>query len=115
LNLDIGNVFIANQEPLDFVERFHRKISHVHVKDVSESLALESRGDLTGIASSHCAVGEGVNAQNVRRCIERLTALGYDGVLTIECEAQGGIIERSVTWMRQLIAQTMKPRARSFY
>lgn len=105
LNLDIGNVFIANQDPVEFVRRFHGKITHVHVKDVSERLAAESRGDLTGIASSHCAIGEGVNAENVRRCVELLVAHGYRGVLAIECEAQGGMIESSIAWMNQLIAE----------
>lgn len=105
LNLDIGNVFIAGQDPVEFVERFHPKISHVHVKDVSETLAVESRGGLTGIANSNCAIGQGINAGNVRTCVEMLASRGYRGVLTIECEAQGGLIESSVAWMRQLIRE----------
>jgi inosose dehydratase len=104
LNLDIGNVFIAGQDPAEFVERFHSKVNHVHVKDVSQSLAAESRGELTGIVSGHCAIGEGVNAANVRQCLERLAALGYSGVLVIECEGQGDLIESSLAWMRQTIA-----------
>jgi sugar phosphate isomerase/epimerase len=87
-----------------FVERFRNKITHVHVKDVSPTLAAESRGDLTGIASSRCAVGEGSNAENVRKCVELLADYGYRGVLTIECEAQGGLIEKSLIWMRKLLA-----------
>lgn len=115
LNLDIGNIFIAGQDPIRFVERFHPKISHVHVKDVAASLAAESRGELTGIASSHCAVGEGINAENVRKCLEMLVGHGYHGVLTIECEAQGGIMDRSLEWMRRLIADLRPaPRPRLF-
>ncbi len=113
LNLDIGNVFIANQDPMEFVERFHSRISHVHVKDVGESLAAESRGALTGIASSHCAIGDGINAANVRKCVELLAGYGYQGVLIIECEAQGGMIEASVAWMRRLIADLEAVRFRS--
>ena len=105
LNMDIGNVFIAGQDPVKFVERFHDKISHVHVKDVSESLVTGSRGELTGIANSQCAIGDGVNAANVRKCVEMLAGYGYRGVLTMECEAQGGLIESSLAWMRQLIAE----------
>jgi len=105
LNMDIGNVFIAGQDPVNFVERFHEKISHVHVKDVSESLVTGSHGELTGIGNSQCAIGEGLNADNVRRCVELLAGYGYQGILTIECEAQGGLIEASLEWMRLLIAE----------
>jgi inosose dehydratase len=105
LNMDIGNVFIAGHDPVAFVERFHDRISHVHVKDVNASQATESRGGLTGIVSGHCAIGGGVNAGNVRRCVELLSGYGYQGVLTIECEAVGGLIESSLAWMRQLIAE----------
>lgn len=104
LNMDIGNVFIAGQDPVKFVERFHDKISHVHVKDVSQSLVTESHGELTGIGNSQCAIGDGVNAANVRTCVEMLAGYGYRGVLAIECEAQGGLIESSLAWMRQLIS-----------
>ena len=113
LNLDIGNVFIAGQDPVEFVERFYPKISHVHVKDVNETLATESRGDLTGIGNSNCAIGNGINAGNVRRCVEMLAERGYRGVLTIECEAQGGLIESSVRWMRQLIREVEAGNQRS--
>jgi sugar phosphate isomerase/epimerase len=103
--MDIGNVFIAGQDPVKFVEQFKDKISHVHVKDVSESLVEEAHGELTGIGNSQCAIGEGVNAANVRKCVELLAANGYRGVLTIECEAQGGLIESSLAWMRKLVAE----------
>jgi sugar phosphate isomerase/epimerase len=106
LNMDIGNVSIAGQDPMEFVKRFHTRISHVHVKDISESLATEAWGELTGIASSHCAIGDGMIAGNIRRCVEMLTGYGYRGVLTIECEAQGGpMIERSLAWVQRLLAE----------
>ena len=71
------------------------------MKDVSASLAAAARGDLTGIAVSHCSIGEGVNADNIRECLRLLAASGYDGVLSMECEGQGGpMIERSLRWLR---------------
>lgn len=104
MNMDTGNTFIAGQDPVAFLERFAGMVSHVHVKDVSDSLAAAARGELTGIAVSHCAVGDGVNAENIRRCIQVLTAAGYRGVLSIECEGQGGpMIERSLAWVRELV------------
>ena len=104
MNMDTGNTFIAGQDPVEFVQRFHSRISHVHIKDVSESLAAAARGDLTGIAVSQCAIGDGVNAANIRRCVALLRQHGFDGVYSIECEGQGGpMIERSLAWVRALL------------
>ena len=106
MNMDTGNTFIAGQDPVAFAERFHSRIGHVHIKDVSQSLAAAARGDLTGIAVSHCAIGEGVNADNIRRCVELLHRRGFEGVLSIECEGQGGpMIERSLQWVRGLVQE----------
>lgn len=104
MNLDTGNSFIAGQDPVAFCERFKHKIAHVHVKDVSESLAAAVRGDQTGIAVSQCAIGNGVNAGNIRRCLEILRDTGFTGVLSMECEGQGGpMIERSLVWLRNTL------------
>jgi sugar phosphate isomerase/epimerase len=102
MNMDTGNTFISGQDPVSFLERFVGKVSHVHVKDVSESLAAAARGDITGIAVSQCAIGDGVNAENIRACLSILARTGYDGVLSLECEGQGGpMIEKSLTWLRE--------------
>ncbi len=106
LNMDTGNTFIAGQDPVAFLRQFLGKVNHVHVKDVSPSLAAASRGELTGIAVSHCAVGEGVNADNIRQSVALLAEAGYDGVLSLECEGQGGpLIERSLAWVRGLVGE----------
>jgi sugar phosphate isomerase/epimerase len=106
LNMDTGNTFIAGQDPVAFVERFRSRVNHVHIKDVSESLAAAARGDLTGIAVSQCAIGDGVNAENIRQVVQLLARSGYSGVLSLECEGQGGpMIERSLSWVRQLLSE----------
>jgi sugar phosphate isomerase/epimerase len=105
LNMDTGNTFIAGQDPAEFLGRFIDRVSHVHIKDVSESLAAATRGKQTGIAVSHCALGDGVNAANIQKCLKLLRDHGYDGVLSMECEGQGGpMIERSLKWMRETLA-----------
>ena len=110
MNMDTGNTFIAGQEPAEFLERFIERLSHVHIKDVSKSLAASVRGEQTGIAVSHCALGEGVNAGNIRRCLELLQDHGYNGVLSMECEGQGGpMIEHSLKWMRNTLAELNIP------
>ena len=106
MNMDTGNTFIAGQDPVAFLGSFIDKVNHVHIKDVSESLAAASRGELTGIAVSHCALGEGVNAANIERCVEMLVNAGYGGVLSMECEGQGGpMIEKSLAWLRGVVAR----------
>jgi inosose dehydratase len=104
MNMDTGNTFIAGRDPVAFLRRFLSKISHVHIKDVSESLAQAVRGGQTGIAVSHCALGAGVNAGNIRECLMILKGQGYKGALSIECEGQAGpLIEQSMAWLRQTL------------
>ncbi len=105
LNLDTGNTFIAGQDPVKFLKRFRHKLSHCHIKDVSEALARAARGQETGIASSVVAIGEGVNAENIAGCIEVLKKARWDGVLSIESEAAPGKIEQSIEWLRKEIAR----------
>jgi sugar phosphate isomerase/epimerase len=103
---------IAGQDPVAFLQRFRKHVSHVHIKDVSPTLAAAARGELTGIAVSHCAIGDGANAENIRRCIELLAEDGYDGVLSMECEGAGGpMIEKSLDWLRGVM-ERMESRAR---
>ena len=105
MNMDTGNTFIAGRDPVAFLGRFQGKVSHVHLKDVSPSLAAALRGASTGIAVSQCALGEGVNAGNIRKCLEALRDGGYHGALSIECEGQGGpMIEKSLAWLRATLA-----------
>ena len=101
LNMDTGNSFIAGNDPVEFITRFINKVRHVHIKDVSASLAEALRGQDTGIALSQCAIGDGVNADNIKQCMAVLRDAGYTGVLSMECEGEGGpMIERSLSWMR---------------
>ncbi|MCM8534451.1 MAG: sugar phosphate isomerase/epimerase [Lentisphaeraceae bacterium] len=107
LNLDTGNCFIAGQDPVAFTRRFVEKVDHCHIKDVTKELADAARGGMTGIALSHCSVGEGVNAQNIRECLGLLYKEGFDGVLSIECEGKGGpMLAKSVAWLKEALLET---------
>jgi sugar phosphate isomerase/epimerase len=104
MNMDTGNTFIAGQDPVAFLGRFKHKVSHVHIKDVSASLAASVRGELTGIAVSQCAIGDGVNKANIQKCFDILVEIGYSGVVSLECEGQGGpMIEKSLAFVRPLV------------
>jgi sugar phosphate isomerase/epimerase len=101
MNMDTGNTYIAGQDPVAFCRQFLDKITHVHVKDVSQSLAAAVRGEQTGIAVSQCAIGDGVNAQNIEQVLKALRDHGFDGVLSMECEGESGpLINRSLQWLR---------------
>jgi sugar phosphate isomerase/epimerase len=59
---------------------------------------------------SHCALGEGVNADNIRQCLTVLRDAGYRGVLSIECEGQSGpMIEKSLAWLRNTLRELSIP------
>ncbi|NQV34464.1 MAG: sugar phosphate isomerase/epimerase [Phycisphaeraceae bacterium] len=110
LNMDTGNSYIAGQDPVAFCERFKDKVTHVHVKDVSESLAAAVRGNQTGIAVSQCAIGDGVNGGNIKKVLTILRDRGFDGVLSMECEGAGGpMIEKSLTWLRKTLGELNIP------
>ncbi len=102
-NMDTGNNFISGQDPLEFLKRFRKVLKHVHSKDVSESLAAAARGEDTGIGSSEVAVGGGVNAGNIAKCIEYLRETDWDGVATIECYGSDENIASSMKFMRNLV------------
>jgi len=109
MNMDTGNTFIAGQDPVAFLQKFKNKVSHVHVKDVSETLAASLRGELTGIAVSQCAIGDGVNKENIEKCFDILVDIGYNGVVSLECEGQGGpMIEKSLHYVRGLVEAANK-------
>jgi len=104
MNMDTGNTFIAGQDPVAFLTKFKNKVAHVHIKDVSETLAAALRGELTGIAVSQCAIGDGVNKENIKKCFDILVDIKFDGVVSLECEGQGGpMIEKSLVFVRQLV------------
>ena len=102
-NMDTGNNFISGQDPLEYLKRFRKYLKHVHIKDVSESLAAAARGEDTGIGSSEVAVGGGVNAGNIAKCIEYLRETDWDGVATIECYGSDENIASSMKFMRNLV------------
>ena len=102
-NMDTGNAFIAGLDPLEYIKRFRKYLTHAHIKDVSPGLAAAVRGEETGIGMSEVPVGGGVNAQNIARSVEYLKQTDFDGVLSIECFGSDENIARSVKFMRGLV------------
>jgi sugar phosphate isomerase/epimerase len=104
LNLDTGNTFIAGNDPVEYLKRFRKYLSHAHIKDVSPGLAAAVQGQDTGIACSEVPIGGGVNADNIKRCVEYLRETNWSGVLSIECSGSDENIRGSVEFLRGLLA-----------
>jgi len=102
-NMDTGNSFIAGLDPLEYLKEFRKYLSHAHIKDVSEGLAAAVRGEETGIAVSEVPIGGGVNAENIKRCIEYLKESQWSGAVSIECFGSDENIAKSVEFLRGLI------------
>ena len=103
LNMDTGNTFIAGLDPVEYLVRLRPYLSHAHIKDVSAGLAAAVRGEDTGIAVSEIAVGGGVNADNIKRCMALLKETDWHGCLSIECYGSDQNTRASIEFMRGLL------------
>jgi len=111
-NFDTGNAFIAGHNPLDYLKALRPYVVHCHIKDVSPALAAAARGEETGIGSSEVSVGGGVNADNIRKCLEYLNKTGWSGVVSIECNGTDENTRKSVEWMRGVVKSLKKKPGR---
>jgi inosose dehydratase len=99
VNFDTGNAFIAGQDPVGFLALVKDFVFHMHIKDVSAELAGAMRGEETGIASSEAFVGSGVNADNIRKCLDIMYSTGRE--IPISPEAGGNaLMPQSIRWVR---------------
>jgi len=101
-NLDTGNTFISGLDPLEYLKIFRKYLTHCHIKDISEGLAEALRGEETGVGSSEVAIGEGVNAENIKKCINYLKETNWDGDISIECFGSDEKIRKSVEFLRPI-------------
>ena len=102
-NMDTGNSFIAGLDPVQYIKRFRKYLTHAHIKDVSEGLAAAARGEETGIAVSEVPIGGGVNAENIKNCIAFLKETDWNGAISIECYGADDNIRQSVEFLRALL------------
>lgn len=103
LNMDTGNTFIAGLDPVEYLRQLRKYLSHAHIKDVSQGLAAAVRGEETGIAVSEVAVGGGVNADNIRRCVELMKQTDWSGHVSIECYGSEENTQASLEFMRSIL------------
>ena len=48
-------------------------------------------------------MGGGVNAENIKRCIDYMKETGFDGAVSIECHGSDENIAKSVAFMRGIL------------
>jgi len=69
LHLDIGHCNLSNRSPADFIEKFNKKIKHIHVHDND------------GTTDQHLPIGKGnINWEETIRVLKKY----YDGTITLE-------------------------------
>ena len=102
-NFDTGNSFIAGHDPLKYLKILRQYLTHLHIKDVSAALAAAVRGAETGIGSSVVPVWGGVNAENIKKCLEFLHKTEWKGAVSIECHGSDDNTRDSVEWMQGVL------------
>jgi sugar phosphate isomerase/epimerase len=102
-NMDTGNSYIAGNDPLEYLQRFRAYLRHLHIKDVSPELAAAARGEDTGIGCSQVPVGGGVNAENIRNCLEYLQDTNWHGVGSIECYGSDENTQASIEFLKGVL------------
>jgi sugar phosphate isomerase/epimerase len=101
VNFDTGNLYLAGENPIIWLERLASRVVHVHAKDIALEQAERERGKVTGTPVG-CACGDGlIDWQQV---VQILRDAGYQGVLSVEC---GTVLqaERSLIHLQQVLAK----------
>lgn len=105
VNFDTGNSFLAGNDPVEYLRNVADRVIHVHVKDVPRR-QLHQRGKVTGTRVG-VAAGDGV--VDLEGVVGVLAEVGYDGVLSIECDSLEQA-RKSLPYMNRLFNQTENPR-----
>jgi sugar phosphate isomerase/epimerase len=100
VNFDTGNSFLAGNDPVDYLRGVAESVIHVHVKDIP-AWQLPDRGKVTGTRVG-VAAGDGV--VDLPGVVGVLAAVGYQGVLSMECDTLDQA-RRSLPYLRRLFAQ----------
>ena len=99
MNFDTGNVFLAGRDPLTFLKRFRKYVTHCHIKDTPAA-----PGKKTSMAIGNVSIGGGANAENIKQCIAFLRETGWSGVMSLECVGTPENLEKGLAFLRPLVA-----------
>jgi len=82
INFDLGNAYLAGEDPIEWLERVRDRLVHIHAKDISVEQSDAERGKVTGTPVG-CACGEGVI--DWKAVVEVCKKAPRDIVLSVEC------------------------------
>ena len=97
-NFDTGNTLLGGQDPLEYLKRFRKYLAHCHIKDVAAAPGAE-----TSMAIGNVPIGGGVNADNIKKCIDYLRQTDWSGVMSIECYGSDENLRKSIDFLRPLM------------
>lgn len=98
VNLDTGNSWLGGGDPLEFVDRFGKRIRHVHWKDLGAAWE-PKRGTMFGCGMGDIALGDGVIG--IRAVVDALLEAGFEGPTTLEVFGADAVklsAERLLAW-----------------
>ena len=98
LNFDTGNTLLGGQDPLQYLKRFLKYVSHCHIKDVAAA-----PGEEPNMAIGNVPIGGGVNAENIQKCIDYLRQTDWSGVMSIESYGSDENLRKSIDFLRPLM------------
>ena len=100
---DTGNTYIAGKDPYEYLKYMSKYVKHLHIKDIEPTLAETNRGEDTGVATSVIPLGGGVNADNIKKCLDYLKEIKWSGYASVECMGTDDNMEKSVKWVREAL------------
>ncbi|MCX5654610.1 MAG: sugar phosphate isomerase/epimerase [Planctomycetota bacterium] len=103
VNFDTGNTFVSGNDPVAMAKELLPWIKHFHVKDVAPELRANIGKD-TGIAASEVYVGQGINADNIRKIVDMLKANRWSGVMSLETKGEANSA-KSLDWLRGVVGK----------
>lgn len=81
LNLDTGNLWLGGGDPIAYVQKFGKRIKHVHWKDMPADWE-DKRGKVFGCGMAIIPLGDGV--VGIKDVAAALAETGFDGPTTLE-------------------------------
>ena len=100
INLDTGNCWLGNEDPVRFVDHFGPRIKHVHWKDMPREMQAQ-RGQIFGCGMATIPLGDGVIG--VEDIVKALEHNGFDGPTTLEIAGEDNVktsAERLRQWSK---------------
>ncbi len=88
LNLDTGNLWLGDGDPIEYIKKFGNKIEHVHWKDLPVEMEA-FRGKIFGCGMAVIPLGTGVVP--VEEVFNELVKMGFEGYSTFEIAGEEAV------------------------